>query len=113
MAAGSGLGLVYFAGLWWTSQRVGRVGQPGLLLFGSFVVRAALLLGGLWIVSGGRLVPTALFMAGFVVSRRLMVARALPRESAGVPNGAAGPQGGGRRSPARKGGDGASTSGSS
>lgn len=87
LLAGTALGFLYFAGLWWTSRRVAQVGARGPFLFGSFVVRVILFLAGLWLVTGGRLVPTALFMVGFVISRRIMLARALPRGGRGTDGG--------------------------
>lgn len=74
LVAGLGLGLAYFLGLWWTTQRVGRAGPPGLLLMGSFAVRMSALLGGLWLVTGGRMVATAVFMAGVMAARQAVLA---------------------------------------
>jgi len=101
LAVGIALGLAYFAGLWWTSRRVTGMGQPGLLLLGSFAVRAALLLGGWWLATGGHPVGTALFMAGFLISRRFMLAWAASPSGPG-----AGAPGGKTAAGARPGGDG-------
>lgn len=70
--AGLALGLAYFAGLWWTSQRIGRAASPKLFFLGSFAVRMAVLLGGLWLATGGQPVGTALAMAGLLLGRKLM-----------------------------------------
>lgn len=75
LAAGTGLGLAYFAGLWWTSRQVGRVSRPGAFFFASFVIRLALLLGGIWLVTEGRLLATAACMGGVLTGRRVMVQR--------------------------------------
>lgn len=72
-AAGLVLGAVYFWGLWWTSRRVGTTRAPGLLFMGSFVVRMAILLGGLWLVTRGRLVETAVAVIAILISRRFVV----------------------------------------
>lgn len=72
-AAGLVLGAVYFWGLWWTSRRVGTTRAPGLLFTGSFVVRMAVLLGGLWLVTRGRLVETAVAVIAILISRRFVV----------------------------------------
>ncbi|HEY8496475.1 MAG TPA: ATP synthase subunit I [Limnochordales bacterium] len=74
LAAGAVLGLFYFGGLWWTTQRIGRVRQPALLLLGSFVVRMAVILAGLWVVTGGRMKGTALFMAAVLGARQATLA---------------------------------------
>lgn len=71
--AGLVLGGVYFWGLWWTSRRVGTTAAPGLLFFVSFVVRMAVLLSGLWVVTRGRLVETAVAVVGIMAARRLIV----------------------------------------
>lgn len=72
-AAGLVLGAVYFWGLWWTSRRVGTTSAPGILFTGSFVVRMAVLLGGLWLVTRGRLVETAVAVIAILISRRFVV----------------------------------------
>lgn len=72
--AGLGLGLVYFGGLWWTSRRIARAAWPQAFYFVSFALRMALLLGGIWLVTGGRAATTALCLVGVLVGRRLTVA---------------------------------------
>lgn len=72
--AGLGLGLVYFGGLWWTSRRIARAAWPQAFYFVSFALRMALLLGGIWLVTGARAATTALCLVGVLVGRRLMVA---------------------------------------
>lgn len=81
-AAGLGLGLAYFGGLWWTSKRVARAVRPHLFLLVSFALRMAALLAGVWYVTKGRPLPTALVLAGIAVGRRLLVARLGPEEGA-------------------------------
>lgn len=88
-AAGLVLGAVYFWGLWWTSRRVGRTRVPGLLFMGSFVVRMAILLGGLWLVTGGRLVETAVAVIGIFVARRFVI-NAVQRNAPGESEASAG-----------------------
>lgn len=72
-AAGVALGWVFFWGLWWTSRRVAQVRRPWLLYGVSFVVRMAVLLGGIWLVTRARLVETAACVAGVLLARRLVV----------------------------------------
>ncbi|MBO8142471.1 MAG: ATP synthase subunit I [Firmicutes bacterium] len=84
LAAGVGLGLAYFAGLWWTSRRVAQVRWPGPFFVVSFALRLALLLGGVWLVAGGRLMATGMCLAGILIGRRLVLARVVGRpEQAG------------------------------
>lgn len=83
LGAGGGflLGLLYFAGLWWTASRAGRVEQRGLLLLGSFGVRLALLLGGIFLLSGGRPLGIAAALVGVWVARRAMLSYVKGRET--------------------------------
>ncbi|REJ31930.1 MAG: hypothetical protein DIU83_10330, partial [Bacillota bacterium] len=90
--AGLVLGGVYFWGLWWTSRRVGTTAAPGLLFFVSFVVRMAVLLSGLWVVTRGRLVETAVAVVGIMAGRRPRVG-AGGRGVPGTPEGQPGPEG--------------------
>ncbi len=69
MAAGLVLGGLYFAGLWWTLERLGRWRQPAVGLGVSFLVRAALLMTALLGITGGRPFPIIAALMGFWVSR--------------------------------------------
>ena len=83
LAAGFGLGLAFFAGLWWTVQRLGR-GSRAMWLFPlSSLTRTGLLLAGsLWIASGdlGRL---ALCLSGWLIARQFMIRRCAPAAGKG------------------------------
>ena len=72
--AGFVIGLLYFAGLWWTARRVGRSRAPVWLLAGSFAVRMALLLVALYAVTRGEPVPVAAALLGVWAARRAAVA---------------------------------------
>lgn len=71
LAAGLLLGVLYLLGLWWTVRQVTATGNRGLLVI-SFVVRAALLLAGLWFLAlyGPQSLIAAL--AGFLLARWIM-----------------------------------------
>jgi F1F0 ATPase subunit 2 len=79
-AASVGLfaGLFFFGTLWWTVRRLRKASRPHLLLVGSLLLRAAVVLvafyalaaRGLWAI-----VPAAL---GFVLARNLLVRRIGP-----------------------------------
>ena len=69
IAAGLVLGGLYFAGLWWTLERLGRWRQPAVALGVSFFVRAALLMSALLWITGGRPLPIIAALVGFWVSR--------------------------------------------
>lgn len=74
-AAGGVLGAFYFGGLWWTSRQVATARSPGLLFTGSFVLRMAVLLGGMYWVTRGRPLETALALVGVMIARQAIVAR--------------------------------------
>lgn len=78
LAAGVAAGVFYFGGLWMTVRRVGASARPHLLVFGSFILRAAVAVGVmLWLARiHWQLVLAA--MAGFVVVRIVLVRRLGP-----------------------------------
>ncbi len=71
LAAGLLLGVLYLLGLWWTVQHVTRTGNRGLLIV-SFVVRAALLLAGLWFLAGFGPQSLIAALTGFLLARWFM-----------------------------------------
>jgi len=69
MALGLLLGAMYFAGLWWTVARVDRWRRPGRALALSFVLRAAVLLAGVYLLARAGIGPLALGLLGLVLAR--------------------------------------------
>jgi F1F0 ATPase subunit 2 len=51
LAVGVVLGLVFFGGLWWTTQRLAGSAQPGILVSVSLLVRVAVLAAGLFLLA--------------------------------------------------------------
>ena len=89
LAAGFGLGLAFFGGLWWTVSRLSR-GDCAVWLFPlSSFVRTALLLAGFWWVASGDLVRLALCLLGWLIARQLMIRRCGPRAGIAEKGGAA------------------------
>jgi F1F0 ATPase subunit 2 len=74
VVAGIALGLVFFGGLWWTIQRGAASRYPAVWFGLSGVLRMAIILGGFYLVAGGRWQRLLLCLAGFVISR-LVVTR--------------------------------------
>ena len=78
MAFGAGivLGLFYFGGLWWTTQRIATTRHPIMLILISYVARMATAAVGLYFIMGGQ--PQRL-MAGLVglLLARLILKRAI------------------------------------
>ena len=78
-AAGLGLGLFYFGGLWLTVKRLAAAGQPALLAVGSLLLRNLAALAGFWFVMGGQLDRLIAAVLGFFIVRTLLIRRLRPR----------------------------------
>jgi len=66
------LGGVFFGGLWWTVRRMGSSKRPALLMFGSFLVRNSVALGGFYLIGRGHLERLLVCLVGFVIARILV-----------------------------------------
>jgi F1F0 ATPase subunit 2 len=69
LMAGAALGVVFYAGLWWTVRRAATFRHPALGVLTSLVLRMGLALGGFYLVSDGDWFRLLLCLAGFVLSR--------------------------------------------
>jgi len=81
---GVGLSVLYFGGLWLTVRRVVAGAWPRMLLLGSFVVRAGLVLLGFYFVirwMGERWELLAVCLLGFIVGRTVLMHRWGPRSA--------------------------------
>lgn len=67
--AGVLLGAAYFASLWSVLQRLSGTERPALLLAGTGILRVAVLLGGLALISAGEWERLLSALGGFVVVR--------------------------------------------
>jgi F1F0 ATPase subunit 2 len=70
-AAGAALGLFFFGGLAWTVRRWTAGGGVGLMLT-SFLVRAAVLIGGFWLVARNLAATWIACLLGFTAARLLL-----------------------------------------
>jgi F1F0 ATPase subunit 2 len=73
-AAGVGLGLFYFGGLWLTVRRLPTTRWPALLTLGSLLGRLAPTLVGFYLVMAGRWERLLACLVGFVLVRLVIVA---------------------------------------
>jgi F1F0 ATPase subunit 2 len=73
--AGALLGLMYFAGLWWTVQRVRRARHPVLLVAASFGLRAALAVAVLFLIMSGEVMRLLVALGGFLLVRTVVLRR--------------------------------------
>ncbi len=71
--AGLGLGSFYFLNLWKTVQRVTGPSGPGMFMFRNFLVRAAVVLPGFYLVMAGHWERLVAAVLGFVVMREVLV----------------------------------------
>lgn len=67
--AGAALGLVFYAGLWWTVRRAATSRRPGPSILASLLLRMSVALGGFYLVAGGELARLLPCLAGFVLAR--------------------------------------------
>lgn len=72
-AGGAVVGLMFFGTLWWTVRRLTTARHPGLLVAGSFLLRAVVAAVGIVIVSRGELVPLLLAIGGFIAARTALI----------------------------------------
>ena len=80
-ALGGGLlGLAYYTGLGWTVRRVVAARHPVGLYLGSFVVRGAAALAGLYTLGGGQGFGILAALIGFALARPLAM-RLWPKEA--------------------------------
>jgi len=67
------LGTIFFGGLWLTIKNTATSKVPGLLFFGSFVLRIAIALFGFYYVSHGNWQRLLTCLVGFIVARFLVI----------------------------------------
>lgn len=81
-AAGLVLGGIFFGGLWWTVRQLGTTSRPGLLFAASFLVRTAVVMGGVYWLSAGQWQRIAACLAGMIVMRAILTRRWGPNQIA-------------------------------
>jgi F1F0 ATPase subunit 2 len=83
-AAGLLLGALFYGGLWWTVKRIPSARLPAPLIIGSFAVRTALVLAGLYLLlrDGTAWLRLVGALAGIVAVRLYMVFKVRPRAAA-------------------------------
>lgn len=71
-AVGILAGAGYFGGLWWTVRQLPSCTHPGRFLFGSFLCRALIAAGLLFMVAGGQPLIYVGAAPGFIAARIAM-----------------------------------------
>jgi len=67
--AGLLLGGFFFGGLWWTVRKGAASQRSALWFFGSFVLRASLVLAGFYLVGRAHWQPLLACLLGFAIAR--------------------------------------------
>jgi len=70
--AGTGLGGVFFGGLWWTVHMGISSQQPVVWFVGSLLLRMTITLGGFYLVMGSSWQRLLLCSIGFIMARLLV-----------------------------------------
>ncbi len=79
LAAGAGLGAIYFGGLWWTVRRAGSFRRPAISMLVSVLLRMSVVLGGFYLVAGYGWQRLLLCLLGFVIARAAVSRQVHPR----------------------------------
>lgn len=77
---GAMLGLFYYAGLWFTLRHLPQQAHPALWVFGSFTLRLAVSLAGLYFILGPdrHLLRLGVALLAFIAARVLLIRRLPP-----------------------------------
>ena len=67
--AGAGLGMIFFAGLWWTVRKGVSSPRPALWFLCSGLLRMSVVLAGFYFVSGGQFRRLVACLVGFIIAR--------------------------------------------
>lgn len=84
LLGGLGLGAFFFGGLWWTVQRALASRRPARWFLGSYLLRTAVALAGLYWLADSRWQPLLAALTGFLAAR-LIATRLSRPEHAGRP----------------------------
>lgn len=84
LLAGTGLGVLFFGGLWWTVRHAATSPMPARWFVGSFVLRTALVLAGFYAIGVGQPARMGLCLLGFLVARAVVVRVTRPMPAATI-----------------------------
>jgi F1F0 ATPase subunit 2 len=84
--AGAIVSLLYFAGLWWTVQRVAGARYPVALVAASFLTRVLLAAGALWLIMQGDVWRLLVALVAFLIVRSAVLWRVRPLPHQGRPD---------------------------
>ena len=81
LAAGAGLGAIFFGGLWWTVRKSLASRRPAYWLLGSLLLRMSIALTGFYFVGQGHWERLAACLIGFVAARLVAAWLARPAQA--------------------------------
>ena len=70
---GLGIGLIYFGGLYWSTEKIESVKSPAFLMVGSMIIRMAILLFGLYYLAQSGYQSILAGFIGIMMVRFIMV----------------------------------------
>lgn len=73
LVAGVAIGLFFFGGLWYTTQKAVRSSSPAAWFLVSFVLRVAVTVILFYLIGGGIWLRFVLCVAGFIIGRLIVV----------------------------------------
>lgn len=73
LLAGAGLGVMFFAGLWWTIRRGAASATPARWFISSLLLRTGIVLAGFYGVGAGQPLRLGMCLLGFVLARALVL----------------------------------------
>ena len=72
-AAGGGLGVIFFGGLWWTVRKGVSSERPAFWFFGSLLLRMGIVLGGFYFIGRGDWQRIIVCLLGFIIARIIVM----------------------------------------
>ncbi len=67
------LGIIFFGGLYLTVKKINQVKNPSVLFISSFIIRIALLLGGLYYISKKGYLGVLFALVGIILVKFVMI----------------------------------------
>jgi len=67
------LGLIFFGGLYYTTQKLPKAKKPALLMFSSITIRMIILVGGLYLIFSNEISRLLIAILGVFISKYIVV----------------------------------------
>ncbi|MBE3653590.1 hypothetical protein BOO91_11445 [Vibrio navarrensis] len=73
LIAGMGLGVIFFASLWWSVKRCTQSTTPLRWFISSFIARTVFVLAGFYLIGAGQLLKFGMCLLGFILARVIIL----------------------------------------